>query len=184
MKKYILALFVLLPFSIKAQQYPSTKPDRTFTSSVEIGGSTFNTNILEMAALVGVRDNQELATLEVGYVYKRILNHDIGHSPNYHGLRGAIEVTLINDVLGTYGTYDIIAGKRWLFDDVLGGGLTVHRKIHGEGTLGVFYAPKSSLFKFYAGIEPQHYNPSRIKRSGSPHKSSSINLKLKYTLDL
>lgn len=160
------------------------KPDRSVISSIEIGGSTFNTNVLEAAALIGLRDNNEFATLEIGYVYKHVLNSNIGHNPSYHGLRGAIEVSLINDLIGTYGTYDVITGKRWLYDDVFGNGLKVHSKIHSEGTLGVFYAPKSSLFKFYAGVEPHHYNPSRIKRGGSPHRSSSINIKVKYTLDL
>lgn len=182
MNKYMLWL-VLLPLLGKAQYHSNSKPNRSLISSLEIGGTLYNTKVFEAALSVGLKDHTEQATLEVGYVYKRILENAIGHSPSYHGLRGAIEVNLLG-AFGTYGTYDIITGKRWLYDDIFGNGLKVHRKIHGEGTLGVFFAPKKSLLKFYAGIEPQHYDPLKIRQGLTPHKSSSINLKIKYTIDL
>ncbi|RZK41169.1 MAG: hypothetical protein EOO90_12230 [Pedobacter sp.] len=165
-------------------QKPSTiKSDLEIISSIEIGASTYNTNIFETALLIGFRDKEELATIELGYVYTQILNRGIGHHPGYHGMRGAIEVSFL-DCLGTYGVYDIIAGNRWLYDDISGNGLKVHRKVSSEGTLGIFFLPKRSLLKFYAGIEPRHYNPAKIKSNQSPHKSTSINLKIKYMLDL
>ena len=182
MYKYILGL-ILLPLLGKAQYHSNNKPNRSIISSLEIGAATYNTKVFEAAILVGLKDNEENGTFEVGYVYKRILDSSIGHSLTYHGLRGAIEVNLLG-AFGTYGTYDIIAGKRWLYDDVFGGGLRVHHKIHGEGALGVFFAPKRGLLKFYAGIEPRHYDPSKIREGSTPHKSSSINVKVKYTLDL
>ncbi|MES2650632.1 MAG: hypothetical protein V4663_02775 [Bacteroidota bacterium] len=182
MNKCILGL-ILLPLFSKAQSYSTNKADRSLISSVEIGTALFNTKVVEAAILVGLKDNSESSTLELGYVFKRIVDKGIGHSPIYHGLRGAIEVNLVGS-FGAYGTYDIIAGKRWLYENPLGSELKVHSKIHGEGVFGVFFAPKRSLLKFYVGIEPHHYNPSRLKKRFSPHKSSSINLKVKYTLDL
>jgi hypothetical protein len=182
MKKYLLWL-VLLPIIGKAQYYDNQKPNLSFVSSLEVGMATYHTNVLETALLIGLQDNNELNTLELGYVYKRILNSEIGHNANYHGIRGAIEIRLFN-TFGTYGTYDIIKGKRWLYDDVSANVLKVYTKIHGEGTLGIFFAPKESLLKFYAGIEPYHYDPSKVKRGLTPHRSSSINLKFKYTLSM
>lgn len=182
MYKYILSL-ILLPLLGKTQYLSNSKDNRSLISSLEIGAATYNTKVFEAALLIGLKDHAEQATLEVGYVYKRILENSIGHSPNYHGLRGAIEVNLLGQ-FGAYGTYDVISGKRWLYDDILGNGLKVYTKVHGEGTLGAFFSPKRSLLKFYAGIEPHHYDPLKIKRDLTPHKSSSINFKVKYTLDL
>lgn len=182
MNKYILGLIVL-PILSKAQFHSKSKPERSLISSIEIGASTYNTQVFETAMLVGLKDNLERSTFEIGYLYKRILDKEIGHSPTYHGVRGAIEVNLLG-AWGAYGTYDVTTGKRWLYEDVWGNGLKVHDKIFGEGTLGVFFAPKNSLLKFYAGLEPHHYNPAKIKRRSTPYKSSSINLKVKYTLDL
>ena len=177
MNKYMLWL-VLLPVLGKAQ----SEPNRSLISSLEMGLATYNTKVFEAAVLFGLKDNSERSTLEIGYVFKRIVNKGVGHSPIYHGLRGAIEMPLLA-AFGVYGTYDIIKGERWLYDDILGNGLKVHTKIHGEGTLGVFFAPNSCLLKFYVGLEPQHYDPSKIEVGATPHKSSSINLKIKYTLD-
>jgi hypothetical protein len=181
MNKYILWL-VFLPTLGKAQ-YQSNQLDRSLISSLELGTSIYNTKVFEASIVVGFRDNTELSSLEIGYVYKQILDKDVGHSPVYHGIRGSAEVRLYG-AFGTYGTYDIIKGKRWLYDDLSGNDLKVHDKIHGEGTLGVFFAPKRSLLKFYVGIEPFHYDPLKVKEGLTPHKSSSINLKIKHTLDL
>lgn len=182
MNKYMLWL-VLCPLLGKAQSHFNQKVNRTLISSLEIGAATYNTKVVEAAVLFGLKDNSERSTLEVGYVFKRIADKDIGHNPVYHGLRLAIEMPLLVS-FGAYGTYDIIKGERWLYDDIFGNGLMVHSKIHGEGTLGVFFAPKSSLLKFYVGLEPQHYDPLKVVEGLTPHKSLSINVKVKYTIDL
>lgn len=174
---------VLCPLLVKAQPPSSSKSVRSLISSVEMGTSTYNTKVFETSVLVGLKDNTECSTLEIGYVFKRIVEKSIGHSPIYHGLRTAIEIPLITS-FGVYGTYDIIKGKRWLYNDVFGNGLELHSKIHGEGTLGVFFAPETSLLKFYVGLEPQHYDPLKVAKELTPHKSSSVNVKVKYTIDL
>ena len=174
---------LLFPLLSNAQSNRNYKSNRSLISSVEVGAATYNTKVFEAAALIGLKDNTERSTLEVGYVFKRILAKGIGHKPTYHGLRAAIEMPLLG-AFGAYGTYDIIKGERWLYDDVFGNGLKVHPKIHGEGTLGVFYAPEVSLLKFYVGLEPQHYDPVKAISGLTPHKSISINLKVKYTVDL
>lgn len=174
---------VLFPPFIKAQSLSSRKPNRSLISSAEISASTYHTRVLEMAALIGLKDNNENSTLEVGYVFKRIVDKNVGHNPMYHGLRVAIEMPLLN-MLGVYGTYDVIKGERWLYNDISGNKLNVHTKIYGEGTLGVFFAPENSLLKFYVGLEPQHYDPLKVAKELTPHKSSSINVKMKYTIDL
>jgi hypothetical protein len=184
MNKYFFGLLLLLfPQFVKAQNRSNSKPNRSLITSLEIGGSTYNTKVFEFAALIGIKDNDEASTLEMGYVYKHILDKGIGHSPLYHGLRGAMEIKLLGG-FGTYGTYDVIIGKRWLYNNVFDDGMKVHVKIHGEGTVGIFLTPKRSFLKFYVGIEPQHYDPANIRVGLTPHKSSSINLKVKYKIDL
>lgn len=174
---------LLFPLLSNAQPNPNYKSNRSLISSLEIGAATYNTKVFEAAALIGLKDHTEGSTLEVGYVFKGILAKGIGHSPVYHGLRAAIEIPLLG-AFGAYGTYDVIKGERWLYDDVFGNGLKVHSKTHGEGTLGVFYAPEVSLLKFYVGLEPQHYDPLKVTQGLTPHKLSSINVKVKYTIDL
>lgn len=182
MKRYIIWL-LLCPVFARAQSNVNYKNKRKKISSVEVGASLYNTHVAEVAFLIGFKDNDEGSAFEVGDVFKCILDKGIGHRPVYHGLRAAIETPLI-DVFGAYGTYDIIKGDRWLYDDHFGNSLKVYNKFHGEGTLGLFYAPKRSLIKFYTGLELRHYDPVKVQRDITPHKSASINLKIKYTLDL
>jgi len=177
MNKYILFL-CLLPMVGKAQ--PHSNSNRSIISSIEIGTVTYNTKVFEAAALVGLEDHHEKSTFEIGYVYKRILRDNIGHNLNYLGIRAAIEVNLYG-AFGAYGTYDSIYGKRWLIDNAKNNELKLYRKIYGEGTLGLFIAPRQTLLKFYVGIAPFHYDPIQIKTGQSPHQSLSINLKVKYT---
>jgi len=177
MNKYILFLS-LLPLVGKAQPHPNS--NRSIISSIEIGTTIYNTKVFEAAALVGLKDHNENSTFEIGYVYKRIITNNIGHKLNYHGLRAAIEVNLYG-AFGAFGTYDVIRGDRWLFDNNIEQKLKLHRKIYGEGTLGIFLAPKQSLLKFYVGIAPFHYDAAKIKTDQTPHQSASINLKVKYT---
>lgn len=182
MNKYILLLLLLFPLLGRAQFNPN-RSKRSLISSLELGGSIYNTKVIEAAALIGLKDNDEGSTLEIGYVFKRIAENNVGHRPTYYGLRVAIEIPLLSS-FGVYGTYDVINGKRWLYDDPFGNGLKVHSKIHGEGTLGVYMAPETSLLKFYMGLEPQHYNPLKLAKGLTPYKSVSINIKVKYTIDL
>lgn len=177
MSKYLLCL-ALLPIVGRAQYHSNTQ--RSLISSIEIGTTIYNTKVFELAVLAGLEDHTEQSTFEVGYVYKRIIADNIGHHLNYHGIRAAIEVNLYSP-FGAYGTYDVIKGKRWLYDLTNNLELKVYTKIHGEGTLGIFVAPKRSLLKFYMGIIPFHYDPIQIKYGQTPHKSSSINLKINYT---
>ena len=181
MNKYILAL-ILLPLIGKSQYHSNNKPHRSLISSLEIGASTYNTKVMEGAVLIGLKDNNEGSTLEIGYVFKHIVDKSVGHSPVYHGLRAAIEMPLLG-AFGVYGTYDVLSGKSWIYDDVFGNELKVHSKIHGEGTLGVFFAPEISLLKFYVGLEPRHYDPVKVLQGLTPHQSMSINVKVKYTID-
>lgn len=175
-----MVLFPLLP---KAQSPTKARTNRTIISSLEMGAATYNTKVVEVAALFGLKDHNEGSTLEVGYVFKQILAKNIGHHRGYHGIRVAIETPLVVP-FGVYGTYDVIKGERWLYDDIAGNGLKVHSKVHGEGTLGMFFAPERSVLKFYAGLEPRHYDPLNVAKGLTPHKSLSINLKVKYTFDL
>lgn len=180
MKRYMLWL-LLFPLLGSAQSRTNYISNRSLIFSVEVGLATYNTKVMEATALIGLSDNNEHSTLEVGYVFKHIVGKSVGHSPVYHGLRAAMEMPLIG-AFGMYGTYDVISGKRWLYDDVFGNGLKVHSKIHGEGTLGVFFAPEISLLKFYVGLEPRHYDPLKVLDGLTPHKSMSINVKVKYTI--
>ena len=75
-------LLVLLPILGKAQ----SKPNRSLISSLEMSLATYNTKVFEAAVLFGLKDNSEHSTLEIGYVFKRIVNKGVGHSPIYHGV--------------------------------------------------------------------------------------------------
>ena len=172
-------MFLLFLFAKPVHNFSQNK---SLITSIELGSTLFNTKVIETALLIGFVDHETKDTFEVGYVYRHILAHTIGHKKSYHGIRGPGQVQILGD-FGFYGTYDIISGQRWLYDDLAGNGLAVRKKINGEGTLGLFYVPKALLINFYLGFSPSHYDPEKIKIGGTPHKSSSISLKIKYTLN-
>lgn len=186
MNKLPILLLVLVcakPFLSFGQYGSANAPKRSLIASIEAGSTLYHIKVAETALLMGLVDNETKDTFELGYIYKHILVPKIGHRPSYHGLRGALQVQVLGS-FGFYGTYDIINGQRWLYDDLAGNGLKVHQKIHGEGTLGMFYVPKLLLISFYLGFEPSHYDPEQVKVGRTPHKSTSLSIKLKYRLKI
>ncbi|MCY1522902.1 hypothetical protein D9M68_577810 [compost metagenome] len=147
--------------------------------SADVGIVPSYTKSADIAILGGLKDAQTQDAFEVGYVYKHFLDKNIGHASDYHGIRGAIQIQILH-TLGFYGTYDIIAGERWLYTDQSATQLKVYRKVAGEGCLGIFYTPLRSAFYLYAGVAPIQYQPTKRNAGYEKLYNPGLSLKIKY----